>query len=121
MDAAGVVFRHPTSPPKDIPLVGSTAGQIGPAGVAAALSVLNDLPPTLRSRVSDVTVGEADSVSFKVGPTTVQWGAVERPELKAQVLEALLRTKPRPTEIDVSAPDTPITRGSGTPTTSPNG
>jgi cell division protein FtsQ len=66
------------------------------------------LPAQLQRRVSAVTVSGADLVTMKVGRTTVTWGGVDQPEKKLAILTALLKGAPR--AIDVSAPDTPVTR-----------
>ena len=55
-------------------------------------------------------ITSASLVSFTMGNTTVIWGGGDAGARKAAVLSALLRTRPVPATIDVSAPDTPVTR-----------
>jgi cell division protein FtsQ len=74
----------------------------------AAVSVVTVLPPSVERRVTNVTVSGANLVTLKVGRTTVVWGGVALPEKKLTVMTALLKDSPK--VIDVSAPDTPVTR-----------
>jgi cell division protein FtsQ len=66
------------------------------------------LAPDLTDRVHDLEVSDVDILSFSIGSTSVVWGTSERPEVKAEIVRALLRKSPD--VIDVSAPDTPVTR-----------
>ena len=50
----------------------------------------------------------ANLVSFTLGGVDVVWGGADEAERKLAILQALLPTKPG--VIDVSAPDTPVTR-----------
>ena len=62
----------------------------------------------LQRQVTDVTVSGANLVTLRVCGTTVVWGGVAQPEKKLTVMSALLKSRPK--LIDVSAPDTPVTR-----------
>ena len=53
-------------------------------------------------------VSSANLVTFTLGKRTVVWGGGEESVRKVAILEALLPTKAK--VIDVSAPDTPVTR-----------
>lgn len=74
----------------------------------AAVDVVEVLPPALQKQTTNVTVSGANLVTMRVRGTTVVWGGVGQPEKKLGVMTALL--KGRPKLIDVSAPDTPVTR-----------
>ena len=50
----------------------------------------------------------ANLVSFTLGGVDVVWGGADAADRKLRILEALLPTDPA--VIDVSAPDTPVTR-----------
>lgn len=110
LDLGGVEIRTVSSAPKAVPAV-TAEGEEGVSGhgVRAALGMLTALPADLRARVKDVTVDSADQVSFRLGGTQVVWGDGSSPELKVKVIPILLEKKPA--LIDVSAPDTPVTRG----------
>lgn len=108
-DLDGVKIRTVKQAPKGVPRVSAAQGAtVSARGVAAARSMLDALPQKLRDRVGSVTVDAADRVSFKVGKTTVVWGDESEPRLKVQVIELLLAKNPR--LLDVSAPNTPVTR-----------
>jgi cell division protein FtsQ len=66
------------------------------------------LPPGLQQQVAKVTVSSANLVTLRIGHTDVVWGGIDQPERKLAIMTALL--KGRPMVIDVSAPDTPVTR-----------
>ncbi|HBO55002.1 cell division protein FtsQ/DivIB [Janibacter terrae] len=110
LDLEGVEIRTVSSPPKGVPAV-TAEGQEGVSGhgVRAAQGMLAALPQALRSRVKDVTVDSADQITFRLGGTEVVWGDGSDPELKVKVIPILLQKKPD--VIDVSAPETPVTRG----------
>jgi cell division protein FtsQ len=74
----------------------------------AAVAVVKVLPAPLQRQVTDVTVSGANLVTLRVHGTTVVWGGVSEPEKKLTVMSALLKSHPK--VIDVSAPDTPVTR-----------
>jgi len=109
VDADGVAYAQVSTAPKGVPVVtaASDAG-LSRDALRTAVSVMRTLPAALQHRVSAVTVGGADLVTMKVGRTTVTWGGVDQPEKKVAVLTTLLKGAPR--AIDVSAPDTPVTR-----------
>lgn len=109
VDINGVAYKQVARQPAGIPLVTATS----PAGasddaVRAALALVTTLPPELTSKVSRITVSSADLVSFRLGNTMVVWGGADAGERKVAIVQALLPTSPK--VIDVSAPDTPVTR-----------
>lgn len=111
VDASGVGYADVTSAPAGVPLVRATgAADVGDDALHAALSVGRALPPALNADVSDITVSPGDEVSFKRGTTQVVWGDAADPELKVRIIAALLKAKPAPHLIDVSAPETPVSK-----------
>ena len=74
------------------------------ATVAAAL------PHRLRRKVDRITAGSRDSISLVLrSGGMVTWGSSSDSELKAQVMGALLKQKPK-SSIDVSSPHNPTIR-----------
>lgn len=108
VDASGVPFETVTALPPGVAQVNAASDAPDPEGVKAAISVLELLPAEQRAQVSGVTVTSADLVTFQLGTVNVVWGGVADGPKKLAVLQALLTTKPA--VVDVSAPDTPITR-----------
>jgi cell division protein FtsQ len=108
VDATGVPFETVNALPAGVAQVNTTSDAPDPEGVRAAISVLQLLSPERRAQVSTVTVTSADLVTLQLGQVSVVWGGLADGPKKLAVLEALLRTKPA--VVDVSAPDTPVTR-----------
>ncbi|MFZ1287323.1 MAG: FtsQ-type POTRA domain-containing protein [Candidatus Phosphoribacter sp.] len=108
VDEDGVAFRTVTDPPSGLPLVNGSANRPEPEGLQAVIDILRLLPEGQRSAVTEITVTSASLVSFKLGRVQIVWGGRAQPDKKLAVLTALLATKPA--LIDVSAPDTPVTR-----------
>lgn len=109
VDAEGIAFEVVKSAPKGVPIVTAR----GPEGATreallSALALLNALPPEMATQVSGITVSSANLVTFTLGKRTVVWGSGEDSVRKVAILTALLPTKAK--VIDVSAPDTPVTR-----------
>lgn len=110
LDIEGVAIRTVSTPPKGVPTVTADDGaDVSGHGVRATTGMLQALPDGLREDVSEVSVDGADQVSFTLGRTEVVWGDAESPDVKVRVIPVLLEKKPK--VIDVSAPDTPVTRG----------
>lgn len=109
VDAEAVVFREVDTAPAGVPLV-TAKGSRGttPEALRSALALLEALPEDLAKDVRAVTVSSADLVTFTLGSRTVVWGSGEDSPRKVVILRALLTTKAK--VIDVSAPDTPVTR-----------
>lgn len=108
VDAAGTAFETVASAPAGLPVVNASSASPDPRGLRAAIGVLTILPADLRGAVSALTVSSADLVTFKMGTVTVIWGGAADGPKKLAILRVLLGTKPG--TIDVSAPDTPVTR-----------
>jgi cell division protein FtsQ len=109
VDDGGVAYAQVSAPPKGVPVVDAASeGALSRDALTTAVTVVRVLPDSLQRRVSSVTVSSADLVTLKVGRTTVVWGGVREPERKLAIVTALLKGSPK--EIDVSAPDTPVTR-----------
>jgi cell division protein FtsQ len=102
-DAEGVMFRTVASPRKRLPVVTvSPDAQTLPEAAA----VVADLPRRLARRVSHVDAPTIDSIELRLRDgRSVVWGSAESSELKAEVLESLLRR--RASVYDVSVPGAP--------------
>lgn len=110
LDIDGVVIRTAKKAPKGVPTVVADSGTtVSGHGVQAARGMLKALPEDTRDQVKNVTVDEADQISFTLGRTRIIWGDASDPDLKVKVIPILLEKKPK--VIDVSAPDTPVTKG----------
>jgi cell division protein FtsQ len=108
VDASGVPFEVVSALPAGVAQVNAASDVPDPEGIRAAISILQLLPPERRAQVSGITVTSADLVTLQLGQVSVVWGGIADGPKKLAVLEALLRTNPA--VVDVSAPDTPITR-----------
>lgn len=109
VDATGVAFGTVRKAPAGVPLVSASgAAATSPEAMKTALAFLDALPDDLEKTVTAVTVSSANLVTFTMGPRTVVWGGEDDGELKVRVLRTLLTTKAK--VIDVSAPNTPVTR-----------
>lgn len=119
VDATGVAFGVVKTPPAGVPVVtaASTKGTTQ-AALESALSMIRTLPEDLASQVSAIRVSTANLVEFTLGGVKVVWGGADAADRKLEILRALLPTKPE--VIDVSAPDTPVTRGGPSPSPSPS-
>lgn len=107
VDATGNAFRVVEKAPEGLPVV-STTDSADREGLLAAVEVLTLLSESQRATVKNLTVSSADLVSFSLGKVTVVWGGRGDGAKKLAVLNALLTTNPA--VVDVSAPDTPVTR-----------
>ena len=109
VDPEGISFAVVRTAPKGIPVVTATGAQgMTPEALQSSLALLDALPSEIARKVTALTVSSADLVTFSLGRRTVVWGSGEESVRKVEILRALLRTKAR--AIDVSAPDTPVTR-----------
>jgi cell division protein FtsQ len=109
VDATGVAFGVVSSAPEGVPVVTATGSKgTTPEALRTSLAVLEALPADLADEVSTVKVSSADLATFTLGKRTVVWGGAEDAERKVAIIRALLTTKAK--VIDVSAPDTPVTR-----------
>lgn len=109
VDPEGVSFAVVRTAPKGVPVVTATGSKgMTPEALQSSLALLEALPADLAAKVTSLKVSSADLVTFTLGSRTVVWGSGEASERKVEILRALLRTKAK--VIDVSAPDTPVTR-----------
>jgi cell division protein FtsQ len=109
VDATGLAYAEVSRAPKGVPVVhAASAAALSRDALMTAVGVVKVLPPSLQRRVANVTVSSANLVTMRIGSTTVVWGGVDQPQRKLAIVTALLQAKPK--VIDVSAPDTPVTR-----------
>ncbi|HEV7172187.1 cell division protein FtsQ/DivIB [Pedococcus sp.] len=109
VDLNGLAYAKVSAPPRGVPVVyAASQAALSRDALAAAVSVLRVLPERLHRTVSRVVVSSADLVTLTIGQTQVVWGGIDAPERKLTIMEALLKGAPH--VIDVSAPDTPVTR-----------
>ena len=107
MDAEGVVFRDFPRPPRNLPLV-RTSGTIGGDALREAALVVAALPPALARRVANLEVVSVDEITLVLRDgRQVLWGSAAESDVKAEVLEALLKEQAR--SYDVSVPGQPTT------------
>ena len=103
-----------------MPVIDGGAGAIGKDLFQATAAVLGALPLDVLSRLSNASAQSVDAVELKlVDGQTIIWGNAGEKELKAKVLEALLKVPADPKNpvrvYDVSAPRHPVTRGTFSP------
>jgi cell division protein FtsQ len=109
VDAEGVTFGTVRAVPKGVPVVTATGAEgTTREALLSSLALLDALPAELAAKVSGIKVSSANLITFTLGGRTVVWGGGEDSARKVAILTALLRTKAK--VIDVSAPDTPVTR-----------
>ena len=108
VDADGVVFRDYARAPLGLPRLQTTSGTSRDA-LAEGAAVAAALPETLASRVDPLEVQTVDVITLVLKDgRTVQWGSSEQSDLKAEVLQALLRHPGH--DFDVSAPGQPTVK-----------
>jgi cell division protein FtsQ len=109
VDEEGVKVGRSDAPPEGLPVVEVPVGEA--RILAAALGVLEQLPPDLLAAIGEVSAGTQDTVQFILRDgATVEWGSVHESALKVAVLQAL-RAAPETaasTRFDVSAPTMPV-------------
>jgi cell division protein FtsQ len=98
-----------------LPVIDGGAGTIGKELFQATAAVLGALPLDVLARLSNASAQSVDAVELKlVDGQTIIWGNAGEKELKARVLEALLKVPEDPKNpvrvYDVSAPRHPVTR-----------
>ncbi|KRE60343.1 peptidase S33 [Arthrobacter sp. Soil736] len=98
-----------------LPVIDGGAGTIGKDLFQATTAVLGALPATVLARLSNASAKSVDAVELKlVDGQTIIWGNAGERELKARVLEALLKVPADPANpvniYDVSVPRHPVTR-----------
>jgi len=111
LDEEGVQVGHVTDAPDDLPVVDVPAGDR--RTLQAVLTVVEQLPSQLATRVASVAARTQDTVSMQLrGGLRVDWGSSSDTELKSAVLTTLLGSDAveGATLVDVSAPRLPIVR-----------
>jgi cell division protein FtsQ len=112
IDPAGVVVRTTQTRPAGMPVFQATVapGALrGNPGVAAAVTVLHQVPASLARQVAAVAAPSADSVKLGLASgITIVWGDPSDARAKAAELAILMRSHAR--YYDVSAPGTAVTR-----------
>jgi len=98
-----------------LPVIDGGAGVIGKDLFKAITAVLAALPADVLAKLSDASAKSVDAVELKlVDGQTIVWGNAGERELKAKVLEALLKAPADPKNpvqvYDVSVPRHPVTR-----------
>ena len=113
VDRFGVVLGHVARRPAGMILLTTAADPDslrGNPAVGAAVTVLRQLPPSIRRLVRAVAAPSPDAVTLDLrGGITVLWGGTSRPAAKAAELEILMRTKA--SSYDLSDPNTAVTGG----------
>ena len=116
VDVEGVVLAATADPASvALPVIDGGAGAIGKDLFKATAEVLAALPLDVLARLSNASAQSVDAVELKlVDGQTIVWGNAGEKELKARVLEALLKVPADPKNpvrvYDVSAPRHPVTR-----------
>jgi cell division protein FtsQ len=98
-----------------LPVIDGGAGTIGKDLFQATAEVLSALPANVLAKLSNASAKSVDAVELKLlDGQTVIWGNAGEKELKARVLEALLKVPADPANpvntYDVSVPRHPVTR-----------
>jgi cell division protein FtsQ len=98
-----------------LPVIDSGGGALAKDLFQAIAAVLGALPADVLAKLSNASAESADAVELKlVDGQTIIWGNAGEKELKARVLEALLKAPADPKNpvriYDVSVPRHPVTR-----------
>lgn len=116
VDVDGVQLAGTADPASvSLPVIDGGAGTIGKDLFQATAAVLGALPPEVLAKLSNASAQSVDAVELKlVDGQTIVWGNASERELKAKVLEALLKVPADPKNpvriYDVSVPRHPVTR-----------
>lgn len=110
LDRSGVLFRTYPRRPAGLPLVNARATASVDA-LHQAAEIVTALPASLTNRIRSLEAHTVDEISLTLASgARVEWGSAERSDLKAEVLEALLRAQPDAQVYDVTSPGTPTVR-----------
>lgn len=105
VDKSGVGFQTKPVRPPEVLLTEVNPGDAPLLSEIAIVAIA--LPKKLRGTVDRITAGNRDSIMLVLeSGRTVTWGSSSDSELKAQVVTALLKRKPK-SSIDVSSPHNP--------------
>lgn len=116
VDVDGVELATTADPASvSLPVIDGGAGTIGQDLFRATAGVLGALPADVLAKLSNASAQSVDAVELKlVDGQTIIWGNASEKELKAKVLEALLKVPADPKNpvrvYDVSVPRHPVTR-----------
>jgi cell division protein FtsQ len=109
VDSDGIRFGIVGSRPAGVPyVIAGGSGAASEDALRAALGVVRALPADLARSVTEVRISSANLITFRTARTTIVWGGGGDETRKVALVKALLPR--RPDVIDVSAPDTPVTR-----------
>jgi cell division protein FtsQ len=105
VDKSGVAFQTKSTMPPEVMLTEVNPGDAPLLSDVAIVAIA--LPKKLRGMVDRITARNRDSITLVLeSGRTVTWGSSSDSELKAQVVTALLKRKPK-SSIDVSSPHNP--------------
>jgi cell division protein FtsQ len=108
VDRSGVAYQTQQVLPPEVLLAVVNPGDVELLSDMATVAAAS--PKKLRSMVDRMTAGNRDSITLVLeSGKTVTWGSSADSELKAQVVMALLKKKPK-SSIDVSSPHNPAVR-----------
>ena len=108
VDRSGVAYQTQRVLPPEVLLAVVNPGDVQLLSDMATVAAAS--PKKLRSMVDRMTAGNRDSITLILeSGKTVTWGSSADSELKAQVVMALLKRKPK-SSIDVSSPHNPAVR-----------
>lgn len=116
VDADGVTLSDSADPAATLlPVIDGGGGTLPKDLFHAITGVLGALPADVLARLSNASAKSVDAVELKlVDGQTIVWGNAGEKELKAKVLEALLKAPADPKNpvriYDVSVPRHPVTR-----------
>jgi cell division protein FtsQ len=114
IDRFGVVLGYVTRRPPGMTLLAQAPANLaslrGNPGIQAAVTVLRQLPPSIRGLVRAVAAPSANAVTLDLRRgITVLWGGTDRPGAKAAELTILMRTNA--SFYNLADPDTAVTGG----------
>ena len=108
VDKSGVAYQTKHVLPPEVLLAVVNPGDVPLLSDMATVAAAS--PKKLRSMVDRMTASNRDSITLVLkSGKTVTWGGSSDSELKAQVVTALLKRKPK-SSIDVSSPHNPALR-----------
>ena len=116
VDVEGVRLSSTADPASvKLPVIDGGAGAIGKDLFQATAAVLGALPASVLAKLSNASAKSVDAVELKlIDGQTIVWGNAGEKELKARVLEALLKVPADPANpvkvYDISVPRHPVTR-----------
>lgn len=116
VDADGVTLSDSADPAAtQLPVIDGGGGTLPKDLFYAITGVLGALPADVLARLSNASAKSVDAVELKlIDGQTIVWGNAGEKELKAKVLEALLKAPADPKNpvriYDVSVPRHPVTR-----------